>query len=112
MVEVVILAQNLVSLHENALLLAILVLPEGNMAGEGVLVAGDGPDVKVVHLLDSIDLENALPDALKVQMIGNGLEDKHDAIPESKAGRPKDDDSEDVGEDRIYIPELRPEVDD
>ena len=87
-VEMVLLAEHFVGLHEDALLLTLLLGVQQQMARERVLVVVQRPDMDVVDLLDALDVVEALLDAVDVQVIGDGLEDQDDTLPEGEARGP------------------------
>lgn len=55
----------------------------------------------VVNFFDTLDVVESLLDAFDVEVLGNGLEDENNTLPESQAGGPYDNDAENVGAHRV-----------
>jgi len=58
----------------------------------------------VVYLFHAVDALNTCSNLIDFQMRRGGLENKDNALPESQAGSPQNDDGEEVGADGINIP--------
>jgi len=63
----------------------------------------------VVDLFDTLNIVDALLDAIDVKVIRDSLKDQNDTLPEGEASGPQDNDGEDIGADGINVPALRPE---
>ena len=103
-VKVVFLAEDGVDFCQNALLLAVLIVGDVYMAGKAELVIVQGPYVHVVHLGYALHATQALCNFSDVQVRWHCLEDEDDALPEGQPCGPQDDDSENVGADRVHVP--------
>lgn len=62
--------------------------------------------MQVVNVLDSLDFLQAFGDALEVILIGCGLKDEDNALPEGHARRPENNEGEDIRAGRVHPPEL------
>jgi hypothetical protein len=110
-VQVVLLPQDGVGLGENALLLSVKSWLEDDVASEWVFVIGERPNMYVVNFLHAVDALKTRPDLVNFQMGRGSLEDKDNALPESQAGGPQNDNGKEVGADRVDVPQVGPEED-
>ena len=110
MLNAIVLAEDCVSSFEDALLLAVLVAVEGDMTRHAHLQVVQGPDVKVMYSLDSLDEFEILDHFVRVDVPRRSLQHDHHALPEGQSGCVKHDDSEEVGANRVNHPEVGPGV--
>ena len=111
-VQLVLLAEEGVGSHEDALLVAVVSGIEDDVAGEGELVVVEAPDVHVVDFGNALDLAEVFADAFNAQMGRHGLEDKLHALPKHQARGVHHDTGEENRACRVQPPQFRPEEDD
>ena len=96
--------------HDRLLLTAMGVL-DGQMGCEDILLLSHGEHVEVVHILQTLDPHQDFSDLIQVNILWGSLKKEQDALPEGKPGGPQDNKGEQVGTERINIPEVWEEVD-
>ena len=112
MVKIVLLSQDRIDICQDSLLLPILALFESNMASEGILVIIDGPNMHIMHFLNTMDLFESPSNQVNIQVSWSSLQDQDHTLPESQSGSPEDDEGKEVGAKGVKVPQVWPDEND